>query len=129
MNTQRTLFAGAIFGALGVMLGAFGAHAFKPFLVETGRLETFELAVRYEFYHALALLAAGLFQPSVSNKFIRLSSLFFVIGILLFSGSLYLLCFTQIKLFGAVTPFGGVFLILGWILFAVGVSRTKLPAG
>lgn len=123
MNAKQTLIAGAVFGGLGVAFGAFGAHALKPFLLDSGRLETYELAVRYEFYHALALLAAGLLQQSLNNKLMRLSSLFFLAGILLFSGSLYLLCFTQIKFFGAITPIGGVLLILGWTLFAAGVSR------
>lgn len=123
MNTHRTLLAGAIFGALGVALGAFGAHALKPMLENTGRLDTYELAVRYEFYHSFALLVVGLLQQSFNNKFIRLSVSFFITGVILFSGSLYLLCFTQMKAFAMLTPIGGLFLLSGWILFGIGIMR------
>lgn len=125
MNQRSSLLAGAILGGLGVALGAFGAHAFKPMLVETGRMETYELAVRYEFYHALALLATGILQQFIQTKYIRLASLFFLLGTLLFSGSLYLLCFTNITLFAMATPFGGVLLISGWILLTIGIISWK----
>jgi uncharacterized membrane protein YgdD (TMEM256/DUF423 family) len=125
MNQRSSLLAGAILGALGVALGAFGAHAFKPMLVETGRLETYELAVRYEFYHALALLSAGILQQIIQTKYIRLASLFFLIGTILFSGSLYLLCITNNSLFAMATPFGGVLLIFGWVLLTIGIISWK----
>ena len=126
MNTQKTLLAGAIFGGIGVGLGAFGAHALKTLLTETGRMETYELAVRYEFYHALALIAVGIVQQFHSNQTsLRVSSILFTIGILLFSGSLYALCLTQIKAFAWFTPLGGVLLLLGWLFFAVGIVRSK----
>jgi uncharacterized membrane protein YgdD (TMEM256/DUF423 family) len=125
MNQRSSLLAGAILGALGVALGAFGAHAFKPMLVETGRLETYELAVRYAFYHALALLSAGILQHFIQTKYTRLASLFFLLGTILFSGSLYLLCFTNIALFAMATPFGGVLLISGWILLSIGIISWK----
>lgn len=125
MNQRSSVLAGAILGALGVALGAFGAHAFKPMLVETGRLETYELAVRYEFYHALALLTTGILQQFIQTKYIRLASLFFLLGTLLFSGSLYLLCFTNITLFAMATPLGGVLLISGWILLTIGIISWK----
>jgi uncharacterized membrane protein YgdD (TMEM256/DUF423 family) len=125
MNQRSSLLAGTILGALGVALGAFGAHAFKPMLVETGRLETYELAVRYEFYHALALLSAGILQQFIQTKYTRLASLFFLLGTLLFSGSLYLLCFTNNSLFAMATPFGGVLLISGWVLLAIGIISWK----
>jgi uncharacterized membrane protein YgdD (TMEM256/DUF423 family) len=120
MNQRSSLLAGAILGTLGVALGAFGAHAFKPMLIETGRLETYELAVRYEFYHAFALLSAGILQQFIQTKYTRLASLFFLLGTILFSGSLYLLCFTNNALFAIATPFGGVLLISGWVLLAIG---------
>lgn len=125
MNQRSSLLTGAILGALGVALGAFGAHAFKPMLVETGRLETYELAVRYEFYHAFALLSAGILQQFIQTKYIRLASLFFLLGTLFFSGSLYLLCFTSNSLFAMATPLGGVLLISGWILLAFGIISWK----
>jgi uncharacterized membrane protein YgdD (TMEM256/DUF423 family) len=114
---------GAIMGGLAVALGAFGAHAFKAFLIESGRSDTFELAVRYQFYHALALLAAGLVMGPGASKWIRYSSASFLLGILVFSGSLYALCLTGFKGLGAITPIGGMFFIAGWILFALGVTK------
>jgi uncharacterized membrane protein YgdD (TMEM256/DUF423 family) len=123
MQKQTSLLLGAIAGGLAVAIGAFGAHALKPFLMETGREATFELAVRYQFYHALALLATGLLTNETSRKVLHYSSLSFVLGIVFFSGSLYVLSFTGIKMLGAVTPFGGVFFILGWVLLGVGVYK------
>lgn len=125
MKAKNTLLAGAIFGMMGVALGAFGAHALKSMLVASARLETYELAVRYEFYHALALLLVGIIQQTSDNRFIRLSSVLFVLGILIFSGSLYLLCFTQSKIFAMITPVGGVLLLAGWLFFGVGIYRSK----
>jgi uncharacterized membrane protein YgdD (TMEM256/DUF423 family) len=125
MNQQKTLLAGAILGGIGVALGAFGAHALKAALTETGRLETFELAVRYEFYHALALLATGLIQQFASSKFLSIAAVFFLAGTILFSGSLFLLCFTNNTLFAIVTPFGGVLLIMGWLFLALGIYSKK----
>ena len=93
MQKQTSLLLGAISGGLAVAIGAFGAHALKPLLMETGREATFELAVRYQFYHALALLATGLLTSETSRKALHYSSLCFVLGIILFSGSLYVAVF------------------------------------
>lgn len=123
MHKQTTLLIGAVLGGLAVAVGAFGAHALKPFLLSAGRVETFELAVRYQFYHALAVLATGLLMDQSSGKALRYSSASFVLGVVLFSGSLYVLCFTGIRMLGAITPFGGVFFILGWALLAIGVYK------
>jgi uncharacterized membrane protein YgdD (TMEM256/DUF423 family) len=123
MQKQTALLFGAIAGGLAVAIGAFGAHAFKPFLIETGREATFELAVRYQFYHALALLATGILTSETSRKALHYSGLCFILGIIFFSGSLYTLCFTGITILGAVTPFGGVFFILGWVLLGAGVYK------
>lgn len=123
MGKQTSLLMGAIMGGLAVAIGAFGAHALKPFLLAAGRVETFELAVHYQFYHALALLATGIAMREVVPKALHYSSLFFVLGIILFSGSLYTLCFTGVKVLGAVTPVGGVFFISGWILLGVGLYK------
>jgi uncharacterized membrane protein YgdD (TMEM256/DUF423 family) len=123
MQKQTSLLLGAITGGLAVAIGAFGAHALKPFLIEAGRESTFELAVRYQFYHALALLAVGIVMGESPSKALQYGSLFFFLGIVLFSGSLYVLCFTGYTMLGAVTPFGGVFFILGWVLLGVGVYK------
>jgi len=114
MNARTTLMLGSAFGLLGVAIGAFGAHALKPILVESGRLDTFELAVRYQFYHAFALLISGILMNQLPIKFLNLASWFFTGGILFFSGSLYLLCFTGLGVLGAVTPIGGTLFIAGW---------------
>ena len=125
MNQQRSLLAGAILGGLGVALGAFGAHALKEALTLIGRTDTFELAVRYEFYHAFALLSVGILQLSMTSKYLKTASLFFLSGTILFSGSLYLLCFTNNTAFAMATPFGGVLLILGWAFLIFGIISKK----
>jgi uncharacterized membrane protein YgdD (TMEM256/DUF423 family) len=108
------LTIGAIIGLLGVAIGAFGAHDLKDFLSENGNLATFETAVKYQFYHAIALLLTGILSKEFRNKWNKYAGLCFAIGTIIFSGSLYLICFTGIKTFGAVAPIGGTFMILGW---------------
>lgn len=122
MNKKSALLCGAFMGGLGVAFGAFGAHALKPFLAEAGRVETFELAVRYQFYHAFALLITGLLMNHFTTKLLYYSAIFFVLGIIFFSGSLYGLCFTSIP-FHYVTPLGGLFFLTGWVFLAVGVYK------
>ncbi len=107
------------FGALAVGLGAFGSHALRARL-PTDLLRTFETGVAYQVYHAQALLGVSLLVPRFSSGLLDVAGWLFVIGILLFSGSLYLLVLTKTRAFGAVTPFGGVAFILGWLaLFLV----------
>ncbi|WKZ58530.1 MAG: DUF423 domain-containing protein [Cyclobacteriaceae bacterium] len=124
MNTKNTLITGALMGLLGVALGAFGAHALKPMLIETGRLDTFELAVRYQFYHAGALLVAGILQHLFSSTLYQWAATLFLSGILLFSGSLYVLCFTGISAVAMVTPFGGVLLMGGWLVMVIAIAKS-----
>ncbi len=123
MKRETSLLFGAITGGLAVAIGAFGAHVLKPFLLASNRADTFELAVRYQFYHALALLVVGLAMNQIESPKLRYSALCFLLGILIFSGSLYALCFTGMTILGAVTPFGGVFFILGWLLLAIAVYK------
>lgn len=123
MNKKTSLLGGALMGGLAVAIGAFGAHALKPFLQAAGREDTFELAVRYHFYHALALLVTGLAMNQMESKLLKYSGLFFLLGIFFFSGSLYALCFTGLSALGAVTPFGGLFFIAGWTLLFLGVYK------
>ena len=125
MNQQKTLLAGAIMGGLGVAFGAFGAHALKDILIASGRLETFELAVRYQFYHTFALLVVGLLHQFSSSNYLKTATLFFLSGTILFSGSLYLLCLTNKTWFAMATPFGGVLLILGWLFLAISSIHKK----
>lgn len=121
MNQRTILIAAALLGALSVALGAFGAHALKATLTANGRLDTFELAVRYQFYHTAALLAVGI----LCEKFPRVSSagIFFISGIIVFSGSLYVLSLSGQAIWGAVTPLGGAALIAGWLKFAWVIYR------
>ena len=113
--------SGALLGLLGVALGAFGAHALKNMLEATGRGDTFETAVKYQFYHAFALVLVGLLMHTFGNnptivKLLNWAGYSFLGGVIIFSGSLYILCFTGITWLGAITPLGGVALIAGWAL-------------
>lgn len=94
-----------------MLIGAFGSHALEAILEANARENTYELANRYQFYHGLALFMIGLGQLRIE----RSSVAFLCVGILVFSGSLYILSITDIGLFGAVTPIGGIALIIGWI--------------
>ena len=124
MSAKLILQLAAVLGALTVAIGAFGAHGLRPMLEASGRAETFETAVRYQFYHTLALLAVGVLaaaRPELRNG-LDTAALLWLAGIVIFSGSLYAICFTGITKFGAVAPLGGLLLIAGWVrlLFAVG---------
>lgn len=117
------LIAGSISGMLSVAIGAFGAHALKASLEANNRLETFETAVKYQFYHSLALLALGMLMLHFQNKAFNVAGYGFIIGILIFSGSLYILSLTGITKLGAITPFGGLAFILGWGAMAWGIYK------
>ena len=124
MNQRLTFITGAVFAGLAVAIGAFGAHGLKEILASTGRADTFELAVRYQFYHAFALLITGFLMNQFSLKTLTYASLFFALGIVLFSGSLYVLALSGLTKLGAVTPLGGVCFLAGWIMILVAVART-----
>ncbi|MBW3130954.1 DUF423 domain-containing protein [Hymenobacter profundi] len=116
MTARLILQLAALLGALGVSIGAFGAHGLRTMLEATGRFDTFETAVRYQFYHTLSLLAVGILlyvRPEL--RLLGTTAGLWLGGILIFSGSLYVLCFTGIKWLGAVTPLGGLLFIAGWI--------------
>ncbi|MCE7863541.1 MAG: DUF423 domain-containing protein [Bacteroidetes bacterium CHB5] len=114
MNHKKTLAAAGIMGLLAVALGAFGAHALKSTLVTNNRLDVYELAVQYQFYHTLALLGIGLLMLTRESRLLRTASMFMILGIFLFSGSLYILALTNISTLGMITPVGGVCFIAGW---------------
>jgi uncharacterized membrane protein YgdD (TMEM256/DUF423 family) len=118
------LLSGAVLGGLGVMIGAFGAHALRPMLEAANRLDTFETAVKYQFYHALALLAIGLLLQRSNQAMFAYAGNLTLAGVLIFSGSLYILCLTGIRWLGAITPIGGLLMIAGWILMIIGIART-----
>jgi uncharacterized membrane protein YgdD (TMEM256/DUF423 family) len=114
---------GAITAGIGVALGAFGAHGLKS-RVTPDLLVIFETAARYQLYHAFALIAVGWAASKWAHPLINTAGWSFLIGILLFSGSLYILTMTGIKKFGAITPFGGLAFLIGWLLLAVAAWRS-----
>jgi uncharacterized membrane protein YgdD (TMEM256/DUF423 family) len=122
------LCLGAFFSFLSVMIGAFGAHALKP-LISVQMMAVFNTAVQYQMFHALALFIVGLLlHIIVSNdmqaKRFRLVGNLFLVGIVLFCGSLYLLAITGVKILGAITPFGGLAFILGWLVLLYALYRS-----
>jgi uncharacterized membrane protein YgdD (TMEM256/DUF423 family) len=118
MTPRLLLQLAGVLGGLGVAIGAFGAHALHETLKNAGRLDTFETAVRYQFYHVLALLALGALWAVRPELNLGTTAWLWTAGILLFSGSLYLLCFTGITKLGAVAPIGGLLLLAGWLSLA-----------
>jgi len=121
MHANFWITCGALANALGVALGAFGAHFFKTRLAAQ-ELITYETSVRYLLIHAMALLALGLLSMRLENFSLKLAGWLFVAGIILFCGSLFLLITTKIKLFGAITPLGGLCFISAWLLIASSFS-------
>ncbi|HVZ96552.1 MAG TPA: DUF423 domain-containing protein [Chitinophagaceae bacterium] len=121
----------AVMGALTVALGAFGAHGLRGHISDFA-LSIFETAVRYQFYHVFALLASGILFKEFPDNLIRWSGRLFIAGIILFSGSLYLLTYFKAAVIpgydwiGAITPIGGISFIAGWMCLLGGVlSKTK----
>lgn len=111
--------AGSIFAFLGVAAGAFGAHALKSRL-SVDMQTVFETAARYQMYHAFALLAVSWALSKWQGTVLVYSGASFIVGILLFSGSLYLLAIGGVRWLGAITPIGGVAFLAGWLLLAWG---------
>ena len=123
--TQKTiLLIATILGGLSVGIGAFGAHALRATLEASGRVETFETAVKYQFYHTLVLLAIGILMYHTPDKRLGYAAIAMIAGIVIFSGSLYVLCLTGTRWWGAITPIGGIALIVGWGLLFLGVYRS-----
>lgn len=117
----------AFCGALAVVLGAFAAHGLKQ-IFTADNLLTFETAVRYQFYHVFALLAVGILYASFPGKLLKWAGSLFITGIILFSGSLYGLCYVKyadlpLNWLGAITPFGGAAFIAGWLMLFVAVLK------
>ena len=127
MKSARALAVAGLLLALATVLGAFGAHALKGQL-PADRLQVYETAVRYHFFHALGLLGIGLTLRFVDASLVRWAALLVLLGVVLFSGSLYALTFGAPRPVGVITPFGGLALIAGWVCFAVGVWRRGEPA-
>ena len=117
------LVLGSINAATAVTMGAFGAHSLKTKISED-MLSLFQTAVQYHFYHSLGLLIVGLltiyFKP---EKYLKISGWMMFIGIILFSGSLYILSTTNTRWLGMITPFGGIAFIISWVYIAVAVWK------
>ncbi|MFT0211936.1 DUF423 domain-containing protein [Pseudomonas sp. F1_0610] len=116
----------AFFGLSGVMLGALGSHALKTKL-SVAALAAFQTAVQYQLLHAVVLLALAIWSWHKTQKLVVCSGLFFMIGILLFSGSIYCLTLANLGL-GIVTPIGGVFFMLGWLMLFISAFQSTAKA-
>ena len=125
---RKLIATGALLGAIAVALGAFGAHGLKK-IVPAETVQTFQTGVQYQMYHALALLLTGLLYEKCYQKYARIAGVLFMIGIILFSGSLYLLTAgkaaetTSLDKAGIITPFGGVAFIAGWLFLFVAAMK------
>ena len=125
---KQILIVGIVYGALSVILGAFAAHGLKD-LLETQQISTFETGVRYQMYHSLFLLVLSQMK-GLKEKFVKFSFWCVVIGVLLFSGSIYGLATNSLsgfdfKSIAFITPIGGLFLIIGWLILLFGLTSRK----
>ena len=122
------LAAGAAFAGLGVILGAFGAHGLKQ-MAGPETVGTFQTGVQYQMYHAFALMVVAILFDRMPSATLQWAGIAFLAGILLFSGSLYLLASLKamnkvgISGIGIITPFGGLFFIAGWVLLLIAIMR------
>lgn len=121
------LITACLLAALAVILGAFGAHGLKQ-IVPPETVSTFETGVRYHFYHSFALIVTALVFDKGKRSWMKFAGISFILGIVLFSGSLYLLTIIKatetvgLNKLGIITPFGGLFFIAGWIALAIALS-------
>ena len=116
------LLLGAGYGFIAVALGAFGAHALKQKL-STDMLAVWRTAVEYQFYHALALLLIGVLARQMPASSFNAAGICFAAGVLLFSGSLYALALSDVRMLGAVTPLGGLLFLMGWIFLGWTIAK------
>ena len=123
MTPRIILSLAGVLGFLGVALGAFGAHALKARL-SSEMLTIFETGVRYQMYHVFALILTGMLAQLMPGPYWQYSALCFLMGICVFSGSLYILVGTGVKTWGAVTPVGGLFLLIAWGLFTASALKS-----
>ena len=118
------LILGSINAALVVLLGAFGAHGLKARMTAE-MLSVYQTGIHYHLFHALGLIAAGLVATQISDSsYLRWSGWLMLVGIILFSGSLYLLSVSGLRWLGMITPFGGISFIIAWILFVVSIVKS-----
>jgi uncharacterized membrane protein YgdD (TMEM256/DUF423 family) len=119
----------AVLGALAVALGAFGAHGLQRITTDETILHSYQTGVQYQVYHSLALLIAAAVSEKLTARYFHWAALCFTVGVLLFSGSLYLITYLKIqessavRIIGPVTPVGGLLFIAGWLLLALAATR------
>lgn len=120
---RKWIVLGALLAGMSVALGAFGAHGLRG-LVTADLLANYETAARYQMYHALALLAVAFLSAQArAARAANLAGWLFVVGVAIFSGSLYVMTFTGLRWLGAITPIGGAAMIGGWVSLAVAARR------
>ena len=124
MNSRSILSVSSFLLAIGIALGAFGAHALEDVL-SAERMQTWETAVSYQMWNSLGLLGIGILSIILSIDFTKESFGIFL-GIIIFSGSLYTLCLTNMNWLGAVTPIGGTLMIIGWIVLGIRLVKTPI---
>ena len=117
------IIVGSVFAVLAVIFGAFGAHGLKS-KVSVEDLTIFETGVRYQMYHALGIILLGLLEMNPNLNISPLPFVFFVTGIIVFSGTLYLIPLTGLRWMGAITPIGGFALILGWVFLIYNIINS-----
>jgi len=122
-SKETILKTGIIFSILSVAIGAFGAHSLAEVLTENDRIDTFKTAVLYQMFHSIAIIITGFLFNYYKSKKLRIAFYLFLVGIVLFSGSLYILSVTNIGIFGAITPIGGVLFIVGWVYLFLSVKK------
>jgi uncharacterized membrane protein YgdD (TMEM256/DUF423 family) len=125
MDNSRMMVLGAVFAGTAVAAGAFGAHLLKP-VVDAPMLAVFETAARYQMYHALALCVLAAVGEQHTRLPVGAVGWLFIVGILLFSGSLYLLSLSGPRWVGALTPLGGTAFMAGWVVLAWSAARQRL---
>lgn len=137
-SARLWLLVGALLGGLSVALGAIGAHKLESYLREPDgsltaaaerSLAVWETAARYQMYHALALLAVGALTLRQRGALFQSAGWAMTVGVLIFSGCLYALVLSGQKILGAIVPIGGVLMLVGWGLLALGVARLAIPVG
>ena len=121
---------GALLAGLAVAMGAFGAHGLQQITQDPKIIHTYQTAVQYQCWHAIALLVTGLLPAPSSGRFHKWAGLSFIVGILFFSGSLYVITYLKlhqlpVRFWGPVTPIGGLFFIAGWALLALSFLKNE----
>ena len=120
---KTILIIASILGFFSVLIGAMGSHYFSDHLIYFDRVGTFETAVRFQFYHTFFLFFLGFSYDFANIKLLRYAFLVCIIGVILFSGSLYVLCLTNMSFFGLITPLGGILLMFAWVIYVFSLIK------